>query len=71
MKNKNLFNLLAVSAITASIVSCKKEECHECHYDKGTEKIELGEKCGKDLERLEADGYTDATGTYTAHCHEH
>jgi hypothetical protein len=32
----------------------------------------MGEFCGDALEDLEALGtYTDTTGTYTVHCHEH
>jgi hypothetical protein len=33
--------------------------------------VELGEQCGDDIEALEANGYTDSTGTYEVHCHEH
>ncbi len=71
MKTIKLKSILTTSLVALSISSCKKEACHECHYDKGSEKIELGEKCGSELERLEADGYSDASGTYTVHCHEH
>jgi hypothetical protein len=48
--------------------SCKKNECADCHYDKAGAEIELGEKCGDEMEQLEANGYTDTTGTYVVHC---
>jgi hypothetical protein len=52
--------------------SCNKNKCHECHYDNASgNMIELGEKCGDDIENLEANGYTDTTGTYEVHCHGH
>ena len=68
-KSVILFVMAAASAIAIS--SCVKNECHECHYDKNEAKVELGEKCGDELEQLESNGYTDTTGTYTVHCHEH
>lgn len=61
--------LLAILGLT--IVSCKKEQCHECHYEKNDDEVELGEKCGKDLESLEASGYNDNGTIYEVHCHEH
>lgn len=53
------------------IVSCKKNQCAECHYDgaNGAE-VELGDYCGDDLENIEADGYSDGTTTYEVHCGE-
>ena len=50
------------------IVSCKKNQCAECHYDgaNGAE-VELGEYCGDDLENIEADGYSDGTTMYEVH----
>jgi hypothetical protein len=52
--------------------ACKRNECHDCHYDKNGAEVEMGEYCGKDLENLEAQGtYTDSTGTYEVHCHGH
>lgn len=64
--------LILISAIIASIsVGCVKNKCHECHYDKAGTEVELGEKCGDELETLEASGYTDTSGTYEVHCHEH
>lgn len=53
------------------IVSCKKNQCAECHYDgeNGAE-VELGEYCGDDLENIEADGYSDGTTMYEVHCGE-
>lgn len=74
---KKLILITGVSMLFVGLNSCKKkEECHECHYEKmqnGTEvKVELGKKCGSDLENLEKNGYTDSNGTkYDVHCHEH
>lgn len=48
--------------------SCKKNKCAACHYDKAGAEIELGEKCGDEMATLEANGYTDSTGTYIVHC---
>lgn len=63
------FGIIAATAIT--IYSCKKETCTECHYDKGTEEIELGEKCGDELEQVEASGITVDSVHYEVHCHGH
>lgn len=68
-KSVILFVMAAASAIAIS--SCSKNKCHDCHYDKNGAEVELGQKCGDDLEQLESNGYTDTTGTYTVHCHEH
>lgn len=57
---------------TATIVSCKKEDCHECHYeDASNNEVELGNYCGSDLENIEKNGYSDGTNTFDVHCHEH
>ncbi len=73
---KKLTLIIGASLFLFSLNSCKKKECHECHYEKmvnGTEtEVELGEKCGDELEDLEANGFTDTDGTkYEVHCHEH
>lgn len=68
MKNAKL--ILAV-AIVLLAFACKKEECHECHYEKNGTEVELGEKCGDDLENLEASGFNDDGTVYEVHCHEH
>lgn len=64
--------LLVVLPIITLIVSCKKNECHECHYEtsQGT-KVELGKYCGKDLENIEKNGISNSDGTFEVHCHEH
>ena len=54
-----------------AISSCKKNECSQCHYDKDGQEIELGERCGKDIDELEANGYNDNGTVYEAHCGEH
>jgi len=64
--------LFAVCGVSLSFAACKKKDCHDCHYENasGTE-VELGNKCGDDLETLEKNGYSDGTQTYEVHCHEH
>lgn len=63
--------LLIAGGLLVLAVSCKKEECHECHYEKNNIEVELGEKCGDDLEALEASGFNDGGVNYEVHCHEH
>jgi hypothetical protein len=58
-------------SVLISTTACKKKECHECHYDKNGTQVEIGEKCGDELESLESNGYVDQTGTYPVHCHSH
>jgi hypothetical protein len=67
MKTNMLFIALLV-LMAGSFSACKKNKCEECHYDKDGAEIELGEKCGDEMEALEANGYTDTTGTYVVHC---
>jgi hypothetical protein len=69
--NKLNFGILALLSVSTVLLSCNKNKCHECHYDKAGVEVELGEKCGDELENLEANGYSDSTGNYTVHCHEH
>ena len=63
--------LLVVAVAGLALVSCKKDECHECHYDGPNGEVELGEKCGDELESLEANGYNENGTNYVVHCHEH
>ena len=67
MKTNMLFIALLV-LMAGAFSACKKNKCEECHYDKDGAEIELGEKCGDEMEALEANGYTDTTGTYVVHC---
>ena len=67
MKTNMLFIVL-IGLMAGSFSACKKNKCEECHYDKAGAEIELGEKCGDEMETLEANGYTDSTGTYVVHC---
>lgn len=62
---------LIVGTISLFSVSCNKSECHECHYEKDGDEVELGEKCDEDLETLENDGITVDGVKYEVHCHEH
>ena len=67
MKSKLvLLSVLCVAAF--SLGACKKNKCADCHYDKAGAEIELGEKCGDEMETLEANGYTDSTGNYIVNC---
>ena len=68
MKNLKIITLFA--ALTALTASCSKDECKECHYDKGGAEVELGEKCGDDIADLEKNGYTVDSVNYTVHCGE-
>lgn len=74
MKNASI--IIGLSIVLIGLGSCKKKDCHECHYEivtNGLEtKVELGEKCGSELEELEAKGFTTSDGVnYPVHCHEH
>ena len=55
MKKQNAI-FLGLFAVAMAFTSCKKDECHECHYDGPNGEVELGEKCGYELEVLEANG---------------
>ena len=66
---KSVLILFAVSGL--ALISCSKRKCSQCHYDKNGQEIELGEYCGDDREKLEADGYNDNGTVYEAHCGEH
>jgi hypothetical protein len=69
---KSFYKISLVLAFTIVMVSCKRNQCHECHYDDATgNEVPLGEKCGDELENLEANGYADTTGSYVVHCHGH
>lgn len=67
---KSIFITAVLMSIT--LISCKKDECHECHYEdaQGAE-VELGEKCGDEVEDLEANGINVGSTNYEVHCHEH
>jgi hypothetical protein len=71
MKKVKLLILVPVAIAGLSAVSCKKNKCAECHYDKNGAEVELGEKCGDDLESLESSGYMVNDTLYEVHCHEH
>lgn len=71
MKNVKIV-LGTVVFVMVTLTACKKEECHECHYeDASGAEVELGEKCGDELESLEASGYNTGGTNYEVHCHEH
>ncbi len=70
---KKVNAILGMTALVAMVAfsSCKKDECHECHYDGASGEVELGEKCGDELEDLEASGINVGGTNYEVHCHEH
>jgi len=67
---KTILATIAIFTVLA-FTSCKKEECHECHYDGPNGEVELGEKCGDELEEVEANGYAADGVVYEVHCHGH
>jgi len=71
-KQMKKIGFAAIAVLFLAVTSCKKEECHECHYeDMDGQEVELGEKCDDALEQLEASGYAVNGTTYDVHCHEH
>ncbi len=71
---KNQAKLLIVLGLAViGFTACKKNKCAECHYDDTSTntEVELGTKCGDEIEELEANGYSDGTNSYTVHCGEH
>ena len=62
--------MASVTVIFVLLISCGKK-CHDCHYDGPNGEVELGEKCGDEVEDLESKGYTVDSIQYTVHCHEH
>jgi hypothetical protein len=68
MKKSVIFGLLLATTL---VFSCKKNKCSDCHYDGPTGEVELGEKCGDDLENAEKDGVNVGGVNYEVHCHEH
>jgi len=68
---KSTFFFLFAISTTLLAISCKRESCHECHYDLNGAEVEIGEFCGDELEAIEAEGYRVDTVTYEVHCHEH
>ena len=69
MKRHPLKWFCFLPVLTMGISAC--HQCHECHYDYNSGEVELGEFCDDDLEEIEANGYSDTSGTYEVHCHEH
>lgn len=71
MKKVSVIFFFSSMVAGLSLASCKKNQCSECHYDKNGAEIELGEKCGDELESLEAGGYMVNDTLYEVHCHGH
>lgn len=69
MKTKSI---LAIGALTFTVVftSCKK--CEHCHYDDANgNEVEIGELCDDELKNAEANGYAIGDTTVTIHCEAH
>ena len=69
MKSTGFFLFALSTAVLA--ISCKRESCHECHYDLNGSLVEIGEYCGDDLASIEAAGFVTVDSTYEVHCEEH
>lgn len=67
--NQVVFGVVFVMLL--SWMSACKRHCHDCHYDGPNGEVELGEKCGEEVEALEAEGYSSDSVNYKVHCHEH
>lgn len=70
MRKQSVF-FIGLFSLAMIATSCKKNKCHECHYDTANGEVELGEKCGSELEDLEANGINVDGQNYVVHCHEH
>ena len=57
---KVVFSVAFIATSLILVTSCNKNKCHECHYDDASgNEIPLGEKCGDEVETLEANGYAE------------
>lgn len=68
MKRNKLILLGVTLGLTLVSISCKKNKCAQCHYDTSSGEVDLGEKCGDEIDNLEQNGYTTGGQTYTVHC---
>jgi len=68
---KNLKSTFIAVAVLLAVSSCKKDECHECHYDIDGSTVSIGERCGDALEEVEKSGYAANGVVFDVHCHEH
>jgi hypothetical protein len=73
MKHKMIVIAFLAIGLFSLNTSCKKKEtCHECHYDDDNgQMVDLGKKCGDDLEKIEAEGVMVNGKKYEVHCHDH
>lgn len=70
MKHVKFTLFTGMIVLAAGLSACKK--CHDCHYDKDGQEIEIGKFCDKDeINDLETNGYTVDSVNYEVHCHEH
>lgn len=74
LMKKSIFAFAIFALVFSSfITSCKKKEtCHECHYeDSNNNMVDLGMKCGDELEKLESEGVVVDGQKREVHCHDH
>ena len=59
MKKSKFIFAASLLVLATAFTSCKK--CHDCHYDKDGQEIEIGEYCDEDqIHDLETNGYAVA-----------
>lgn len=73
MRKTSLVAIALMLIFSTGLHSCKKKEtCHDCHYENdNNQEVELGKKCGDELEKLESDGIVVDGKKYEVHCHDH
>jgi hypothetical protein len=71
MKKQSIKLFAIITTASVLLLACGKNKCAECHYDYGTQEVEIGEKCGDSLKAVEADGIVVNDTLYEVHCHEH
>lgn len=64
-------SLVVAAVAVLSLVACKKDECHACHYEINEVEVEIGTKCGDDLKQAEKEGILVDGVKYDVHCHDH
>lgn len=69
IKKSKIVGVMLLASV--AFISCKKNKCAECHYDKDGQEVELGNYCGDDIEDIEASGHNEDGVNYTVHCGEH
>ncbi len=73
MRKTSLVAVALMLIFSIGLHSCKKKEtCHDCHYENdNNQEVDLGKKCGNELEALERDGIVVDGKKREVHCHDH